>query len=74
MTMQLRPRPGFDPLKINWGGPDQVVSDECSYCGDALPENAALLRIWRDDGWAAVFCDHCSAAHFGLQTFPDPRP
>ena len=69
---RLRPRPGFDPLKINWGGPDELVSDECSYCGDEIPEDACPLRMWNAEGWAAVFCDHCAAAWFGVQTFgPD---
>lgn len=59
--MKLVPKPGFDPMRLNWGGPDEPVSHACSYCDAEIPEDAVPLRIWREDGWAAVFCDDCVA-------------
>ena len=53
--MKLEPKPGFNPAQLNWGGPDEVVSDACSYCDAAIPEDAVPLRMWREDGWAVVF-------------------
>jgi hypothetical protein len=70
--VNLQPKAGFDWMKVNWGGPEEPVSDDCSYCGDAIPEESVPLRLWNAEGWAAVFCDHCSAAWFGLQSFDGP--
>lgn len=71
----LRPREGFNPLMVNWGGPDQTRTDTCSYCGDPFPESDDFvpLILWNDAGWCAEFCDHCQATWFGLQSFP-PEP
>lgn len=68
----IRPRPGFDPSKLNWGAPDQPQSDDCSYCGDAIPDDAVPLRMWNAEGWAVVFCDTCTETWFGMQGFEDP--
>jgi hypothetical protein len=57
--MHLRFRPGFEPQLLNWGGPDEPQSDECSYCDAPIPEEAVPLRMWRGDGWAIVLCDDC---------------
>lgn len=72
MSGAVRPLPGFDPYRVSWEGPDQVAGEYCSYCGDAIPEDAAPLVMWNEEGWAARFCDHCQAAWFGIETFPDP--
>ena len=72
----LRPRAHFNPLLINWGGPDEPRTDRCSYCGDPFPtddDDFAPLIISNAQGWAAEFCDHCQATWFGVQTF-DPLP
>jgi hypothetical protein len=82
VTDAIRPNPGFDPARINWLGPDQPLIAEneeherCSYCGDAIPdpEFSVPLRLWTKTGWAAVFCDHCSAECYGLQSFGLPEP
>jgi hypothetical protein len=72
----IQPRPGFDPLRINWGGPDEPRTDRCSYCGDLFPEDDEAdfipLIMWNHAGWCAEFCDHCQAAWFGIETFPEP--
>jgi hypothetical protein len=82
VTVALQPRPGFNWLQVEWGAPDEPVSDRCSYCGDPFPDIDAPdyeipLRIWRRggqfDGWTAAFCVHCQAAWFGIQTFPEPH-
>ena len=73
--MRLVPRPGFNPLTVAWGGPDQVRTDRCSYCGDPFPEDEEFvpLILWNGEGWVAEFCDHCQAAWFGIKTFPEPE-
>jgi hypothetical protein len=72
----LRPRPGFDWLMVNWGGPDEPRTDRCSYCDDPFPDrdesDFVPLILSRTDGWVAEFCDHCQAAWFGIETFPEP--
>jgi hypothetical protein len=54
-------RDGFEPMRLNWGGPDESVSDKCSYCDAPIAEDDIPLRMWRDDGWAIVLCDDCAA-------------
>ncbi len=71
MTSLLRPAPGFDPLRLRWGGPEEPQSDECSYCDEAIAEDSCPLRMWRDDGWAVVFCDDCAERWFGLKLVLD---
>lgn len=71
----LRPRPGFNPMMIAWGGPDEPRTDRCSYCGDPLPTEEqdpgfVPLILCNSDGWAAEFCDDCQATWFGIKTFP----
>lgn len=73
----LRPRPGFNPMLIAWGGPDEPRTDRCSYCGDKFPteeENPEFvpLILWNGKGWCAEFCDHCQATWFGMQSFDEP--
>ncbi len=58
---QLRFREGFNPTQLNWGGPDELPSDNCSYCDGEIPEDACPLRLWKKDGWTVVLCDDCVA-------------
>jgi len=75
--MTIASRPGFDWSRVNWLGPDQpIIADgedleRCSYCGDEIPDDRVPLRIWDELGWGAVFCGHCEAACWGLQSFDD---
>jgi hypothetical protein len=67
----LRPRPGFNPMLVNWGGPDEPRTDRCSYCGDRFPldeDGFVPLILWNEAGWTAEFCDHCQAAWFGVRS------
>jgi hypothetical protein len=70
----LQAREGFNPLLVNWGGPDERRTEVCSYCGDTLPDDDDFvpLILWNADGWATEFCDHCQATWFGIETFPEP--
>jgi hypothetical protein len=75
----LRPRPGFNWLTVAWGGPDEPRTEHCSYCGDRFPTEEedpefVPLILSNEEGWVAEFCDHCQAAWFGLQSFPEPPP
>lgn len=67
----LTPAPGFNWKAVNWGAPHERISDRCSYCLAAIPEDSVPFRLWRPDRWAAVFCDACSRRWFGLETFPE---
>jgi len=62
----LRPRPGFDPLRINWGAPDQTRTDRCSYCDVPFGAEDCPLMLWNNDGWCAEFCDACAGKIFGM--------
>jgi hypothetical protein len=57
--MPLRFRQGFEPSLLNWGGPDEPQSEDCSLCDAAIPDHDVPLRMWRSDGWAIVLCDRC---------------
>lgn len=72
----IRPRPGFDWSLVNWGAPNQPRTDRCSYCDDPFPDEFESdfipLILGNKDGWVAEFCDHCQAAWFGVELFPEP--
>lgn len=67
----LGPRPGFDWNRVAWERSDAVPLDRCSYCGDAIEEDAVPLILFGEER-TARFCDHCQAAWWGIETFPDP--
>jgi hypothetical protein len=72
--MALRPAAGFRWEAVSWGGPDEPVSDDCSYCGDAIGEDDIPLRLWTQDGWGAAFCDACQTRWWGLESFDTVEP
>ena len=57
----IQPNPGFDWSRVKWGGPNEPQSDA---------EDAVPLRMWAEDGSAAVFCDPCSETWFGMTSLP----
>jgi hypothetical protein len=63
----LRFREGFDQTLLQWGAPDESVSNECSVCDAPILEDDCPLRMWRSDGWALVLCDDC-VAEFVIST------
>ncbi len=69
---KMKAKEGFDWSLVKWTGPDDVVSDTCSYCSAPIPENDIPLRMWAEDHSACVFCDDCSRDVFGLLTFDEP--
>jgi hypothetical protein len=72
MTEPLQPKAGFDWTRVQWTGPYALVEwERCSYCGSAIPEEGVPLRMWNDEGWAAVFCDACMREWWGMESFAD---
>jgi hypothetical protein len=70
MMDTLTPRPGFDWSRVKWS---RYVQYECSYCGDAIPEDTVPLRLTDEkSNLGAVFCDHCMAAWWGMRSYDDP--
>lgn len=67
----LQPRPGFDWTRVEWGGPYEVVSSDCSYCGAGIPDEFVPLRLWNDEGYAAVFCRECMSRWWGMESFDE---
>jgi hypothetical protein len=70
----LTPKPGFNWLQVGWGGPDEPAAEECSYCGEPIPEETVPLILFRDDGWCARFCDACMVTWWGFMPQPPPNP
>ena len=66
----LRPLPGFNWMLVKWGGPDELVDENCSYCDQPIGEDEVPLMIWKD-GWAAQFCTHCQEVWFGFRCFTE---
>jgi hypothetical protein len=62
----------LDPMRVNWGAPDQARTEHCSYCGDLLDPDSVPLILWDARGWCAEFCDHCQAMHWGVHSVEDP--
>src|SRR6516225_5458129 len=68
----IRPLPGWDWAKVNWGGPDDPRTENCSYCGVKLPDiddpgYEIPLIIWTKAGHCAEFCIACQAQWWGLE-------
>lgn len=71
----MQPRPGFRWERVKWGGPNQVRTAFCSYCGDELScddDDFMPLILSRPDGSAAEFCDDCQATWWGIAKFDVP--
>lgn len=68
----ITPKPGFHMSRLAWGKPDDPLSFTCSYCAAPIPEDSVPLRLFKQDGSAAVLCDSCSGDGFGV-TLAEPR-
>jgi hypothetical protein len=66
----MRLRLKLDPLLVNWGGPDERVTDRCSVCEAPFDEEDIPLCMWSSEGWAARFCDACVAKHVEVEKTP----
>ena len=69
---RLQPKPGFDWTAVSWGGPDQVRTDQCSYCeaplGDPSDDDYEVpLILWNPAGWCAEFCIACQRRWWGVR-------
>lgn len=73
MTARLEPKPGFDWSRVTWGKADSPVSALCSYCSAGIGEDDMPIRVWRQDGSAAQFCDACAARWWGLKSYDGER-
>jgi hypothetical protein len=71
MPNLLQPLPGFNWMLVKWSGPDEVMSDECSYCEELIGEDEVPLRIWNEAYWSAQFCTHCMEVWFGFRCFTE---
>lgn len=69
----LKPKNGFNWMAVSWGGPEEVVSEECSYCEAPIPENSCPLIMYNHDGWTARFCRACQESWWGMKTFDPPE-
>lgn len=72
----LRAKPGFDWTRVTWGGPEDVRTRECSYCGKPFPDEEddtdfMPLILWKANGAAAEFCEMCQSVWFGMESFRD---
>jgi hypothetical protein len=71
--MGLRPRSGFDWLRVSWGAPDEPRAEACSYCDAPLVDGGVPLVLWNADGWCAQFCDDCQRTWWGLESCDDDK-
>jgi hypothetical protein len=55
-------------LWVRWSTPKAPPPTSCSVCGAAVSHEA--LRLWTDDGYAAVLCGNCTVLlvrdHFAI--------
>lgn len=66
-SLSLMTRPRWS--RVKWGGPDEAVSEMCSYCGALAGEMP--LRLFSVAGDAAVFCADCQSTWWGLESFDE---
>lgn len=67
MSVELKPKEGFDWGKVTWGRPDSPRSALCSYCSAALKDDEVPLIVWTEKHFAAQFCEKCQAKWLGRQ-------
>ena len=65
----LSPKTGFDWNRLSWGGPDEPVSEICSYCDAPIDDDEVPLMMWNAEGWMAQFCYQCQATWWGVVGF-----
>lgn len=70
--MVIHPSKDFDWTQVSWGGPDEPVSETCSYCDAPLgdeyePDYEVPLIIWNKGGWCARFCIECQRTYWGVE-------
>jgi hypothetical protein len=59
MTVQIKPKPGFNWQRVAWGRPDSPQRALCSYCHGKIDDDDVPLMLWNDAGYCAQFCDAC---------------
>jgi hypothetical protein len=70
----LHTTPDFDWTAVSWGGPDEVVAEECSYCDAPLREDDLALIMFTDNGWCARFCEACQVKYWGFEIIVSRDP
>jgi len=68
----IEPLPGFDWSKVKWGGPNERISEHCSYCGEQLGLDDVPLMMWSEAGACAQFCDACMVRYWGFAPTREP--
>jgi hypothetical protein len=64
-TMRLKLNVGR--MALNWGGPDQPVTDRCSLCEAPFTEDFCPLSMGSSEGWSASLCDACVDKHVEVE-------
>lgn len=60
MVMRLSFAPDFDPLLLQWRGPNEVVgSTACSICDAPFHPGDMPLVLWNPGDWSVQLCDDC---------------
>lgn len=70
-SFALKALPGFDWKRVKWGGPSQVRTSSCSYCGEPLDDSGndgGLFTLSSRSGCVAEFCQECSRQWFGIES------
>lgn len=67
MTDKLELNPDLDWRQVRWGRPEHQQSWDCSLCGRHIDEDEVPLRMWKNDGSAAVFCSVCAEDVFTVK-------
>lgn len=67
MSVELKPKPGFDWKRVTWGRPDSVPSVLCSYCSASIGEHEVPLILSNSKGWTVRFCEKCMRDWWGME-------
>lgn len=63
---RLTPVADFNWLQVSWGGPDEPVATECSYCNVPFTEDEVPLMLGTEAGWVAQFCEACCQRYWRM--------
>jgi hypothetical protein len=57
--MRLSFAPDFNPMLLQWLGPNEQIATSCSICDERFRPGDTPLILWNRNEWCVRLCDAC---------------